>query len=280
MREAWVLLSRGVGDVICSKARVESVETVLSFGAGGEQNWGVGAVLARAAGDRLKWEAWMLFRWVTGATLRGGAVFSCGAGGGDIIIDEVFSWGREGGELKGGEVVRGAKKVGLSVGAELRDGAEGVVVSRGAEWVVCCRGVVLRQGWKGGGCGSRWILGDHSGPSCEPWTPGWIWNGGWDWGWMWVGVWGSVSCCCSMRTWLCRSWSWAGSLLIKQNQKNHHLHHLHNTIHGEDESSSVCWSHKLSLCSKPLQKWAKVNTKNALPFYGLPTSSLQNTVQP
>lgn len=54
MREAWVLLSIGVGDVICSKAGVESFWTVLSFGAGGEKNWGVGAVRGRAAGDRLK----------------------------------------------------------------------------------------------------------------------------------------------------------------------------------------------------------------------------------
>lgn len=78
-------------------------------------------------------------------------------------------------------MVSGAKKVGLSGGAVLRDRAGGVVVSLGAEWVVCCRGVVvLRQGWKGGGCGSRWILGDHGGPSCELWTSGWIWKGGWD----------------------------------------------------------------------------------------------------
>lgn len=36
MREAWVLLSRGVGDVICGMASGESVGMVLSFGAGGE----------------------------------------------------------------------------------------------------------------------------------------------------------------------------------------------------------------------------------------------------
>lgn len=53
MREAWVLLSRGVGDVSCCKAGVGSVGAVVSFGAAGEKNWGVGAVLARAAGDRL-----------------------------------------------------------------------------------------------------------------------------------------------------------------------------------------------------------------------------------
>lgn len=55
-----MLLSCGVGDVICSKVEVESVGTVLSFGAGGELNWGLGAVLLRAAGDRFKWEAWMV----------------------------------------------------------------------------------------------------------------------------------------------------------------------------------------------------------------------------
>lgn len=36
MREAWVLLRRGAGDVICCKAGVAFVGTVLSFGAGGE----------------------------------------------------------------------------------------------------------------------------------------------------------------------------------------------------------------------------------------------------
>lgn len=91
MREAWALLSRGAGDVICCEARVESVGAVLSFGAGGEKNWGVGAVLARAAEDRLRWDAWMVFIWVTGAILRGGAVFSCGAGGGGVTSEEVFS---------------------------------------------------------------------------------------------------------------------------------------------------------------------------------------------
>lgn len=91
MREAWVLLSRGAGDVICCKAEVESVGAVLSFGAGGEKNWGVGAVLATAAGDRLRWEAWMVFIWVTGAMLGGGAVFSCGAGGGEVTREKVFS---------------------------------------------------------------------------------------------------------------------------------------------------------------------------------------------
>ena len=36
MREAWVLLRRGAGDVICCKDGVESAGAVLSFGAGGE----------------------------------------------------------------------------------------------------------------------------------------------------------------------------------------------------------------------------------------------------
>lgn len=62
MREAWVLLSRAAG---------ESVGAVLSFGAGGRKELGAGAALARAAGDRLRWEAWMVFIWVTGALLGG-----------------------------------------------------------------------------------------------------------------------------------------------------------------------------------------------------------------
>lgn len=85
MREAWVLLSRGAGEVICCKAGVESVGTVLSFGAGGEENWRVGADLARAAGDRLRWEAWMVFIWVTVVVL------SCGAGGGEVTSEDIFS---------------------------------------------------------------------------------------------------------------------------------------------------------------------------------------------
>lgn len=36
MREAWVLLRRAAGDVICCK--VESVGAMLSFGAAGEKN--------------------------------------------------------------------------------------------------------------------------------------------------------------------------------------------------------------------------------------------------
>lgn len=92
MREAWVLLSRAAGEVICCKVGVESAGAVLSFGAGGEKNWGVGAVLARAAGDRLRWEAWMVFMWVTGAVVRGGGtVFSCGTGGGEVTREDVFS---------------------------------------------------------------------------------------------------------------------------------------------------------------------------------------------
>lgn len=91
MREAWVLLSRGAGDVICCEAEVGSVGAVLSFGAGGGKNWGEGAGLERAAGVRLMWEAWMVFIWVTGAELKGGAVFSSGAGGGEVTREEVFS---------------------------------------------------------------------------------------------------------------------------------------------------------------------------------------------
>lgn len=51
----------------------------------------MGAVLPRAAADRLRWEAWMVFIWVTGAIVRGGAVFSCGAGGGEVTSEEVLS---------------------------------------------------------------------------------------------------------------------------------------------------------------------------------------------
>lgn len=143
MREAWVLLSSGAGDVICCKAEVGSVMAVLSFGAGGEKNWGGGALLARAAGVKLRWEAWMVFIWVTGAILAGGAVFSCGAGGGAVTRDEVFSRGMEGGELE--EVLRRGEKVVLSAGAELREGAGGAVDSGGAELGICCEGnVVLR----------------------------------------------------------------------------------------------------------------------------------------
>lgn len=85
IREAWVLLRRGVGDVICCKAGVESV---LSFGAGGEQNWGVGAVLVRDAGDRSMWEAWMVLIWVSGDVVTEGAEFSCGAGGGEVTSED------------------------------------------------------------------------------------------------------------------------------------------------------------------------------------------------
>lgn len=86
-----MLLSRGAGERICSEASVEFVGTVLSFGGGGVENWNVGAALERAAGDRLMWEAWMVFIWVMVAALKGGAVFSCGAGGGDVTREEVFS---------------------------------------------------------------------------------------------------------------------------------------------------------------------------------------------
>lgn len=139
MREAWVLLRRGAGDVICCKAGVESVETVLSFGAGGEQNWAVGAVLAKDAGDRLIWEAWMVFIWVTGAVLREGAEFGCGAGGGEVTSEDFICCGSEGGELKreAWEVLRKGEKVVLSAAADVDPGACGVVVTGGAEWGVC-----------------------------------------------------------------------------------------------------------------------------------------------
>lgn len=47
--------------------------------------------MARAAGDRFRWEAWMVLVWVTDAALREGAVFSCGAGGGEVTSEVVFS---------------------------------------------------------------------------------------------------------------------------------------------------------------------------------------------
>lgn len=91
IREAWVLLSRGAGDMICCEAEVEPVGAVFSLDVGGEKKLGVCTVLARATGDRLRWEAWMVFIWVTGAILTEGAVFSCGAGGGEVTSEEIFS---------------------------------------------------------------------------------------------------------------------------------------------------------------------------------------------
>ena len=61
MREAWVLLRKGAGEVTEDR----SVKAALNFGAKAEKNCGVGGVLARAAGVRLRWEAWMVFIWVT-----------------------------------------------------------------------------------------------------------------------------------------------------------------------------------------------------------------------
>lgn len=54
IKEAWALLRTAAGDVICCAFR--SVGRMLSFGAGGEEK----AVLERAAGERFKWEAWMV----------------------------------------------------------------------------------------------------------------------------------------------------------------------------------------------------------------------------
>lgn len=48
----------------------------------------MGAVLAKDAGDRLIWEAWMVFIWVTGAVLREVAEFSFGAGGGKVTSED------------------------------------------------------------------------------------------------------------------------------------------------------------------------------------------------
>lgn len=83
-REAWVLLSRPAGDVIGGDTRVESGGAVLSLGAAGGKELAVGAPLERAAGDKLKCEAWMVFIWLTAVMLGGGTVCSLGAGGGEV----------------------------------------------------------------------------------------------------------------------------------------------------------------------------------------------------
>lgn len=44
----------------------------------------VGGALDKANGDRLKWEAWMVFVWMVGATLGAGAIWSLGGGGGEV----------------------------------------------------------------------------------------------------------------------------------------------------------------------------------------------------
>lgn len=46
----------------------ESGGAALSFRAGGELNWGLGPVLLRAAGERFRWEAWMV---LVGLVTRG-----------------------------------------------------------------------------------------------------------------------------------------------------------------------------------------------------------------
>lgn len=72
------------------------------------------------------------------------------------------------------EVLTGGEKVVRIAEAEMTDEVDRAVLSEGTECSVCCRGnVVLRYGWKGG-CGSRCILGDQSGPSRGFWTPGWL----------------------------------------------------------------------------------------------------------
>lgn len=55
--------------MICFKAGFSSAGAVLRFGDGGVKEFGVGGGLATAAGDRLRWEAWMVFIWDTRATL-------------------------------------------------------------------------------------------------------------------------------------------------------------------------------------------------------------------
>lgn len=86
-----MLLRREAGDVMSCVLGVEYVGVMLSFGAGGENNWDVGAVLAKAAGERLRWEAWMVLVWFTGAALGVEAGLSSGAGGGEVTREEVFS---------------------------------------------------------------------------------------------------------------------------------------------------------------------------------------------
>lgn len=90
-REAWALLSRPAGDVIDGDTRVESGAAVLSLGAAGGKELAVGAALERAAGDKLKCEAWMVFIWLTAVILGGGTVCSLGAGGGEVTSGGDFS---------------------------------------------------------------------------------------------------------------------------------------------------------------------------------------------
>lgn len=52
MREAWVLLSRAAGDVICCVADADSVAAELSFSAVGEKE--LRAALLRAVALRLR----------------------------------------------------------------------------------------------------------------------------------------------------------------------------------------------------------------------------------
>lgn len=58
MSEAWALLRTAAGEEICCVFR--SGGRMLSFGAGGEEKAGGRAVLERAAGERFRWEAWMV----------------------------------------------------------------------------------------------------------------------------------------------------------------------------------------------------------------------------
>lgn len=50
----------------------------------------MGAVLARAAGERFRWEAWTVLVRLPGGAPSAGGVWNCGAGGGDVTMEEVL----------------------------------------------------------------------------------------------------------------------------------------------------------------------------------------------
>lgn len=91
MREAWVLLSWTVGDVICRKDGVECAGGALIFGAGGVKEVAVGPALATAAGDRQRWEEWRVLICSEGPTLCGAALPISGGGGGEVTGVAFFS---------------------------------------------------------------------------------------------------------------------------------------------------------------------------------------------
>lgn len=61
MSDAWVLLRRAAGDVTCCRLSAGPGGAEPSLGAGGERNCAAGEVLFRAAGDKFRCEAWIVF---------------------------------------------------------------------------------------------------------------------------------------------------------------------------------------------------------------------------